>query len=281
MIENFKPQGFINKHTLCQDPQSGDFIFGFIENKLLLLKNGELPAWRDIKHLIDREKIELYEFGTFRSQACLLILPLPEALHTADQFHFRPVRFCHETLDEAFFRIAGLARQLHHWRSSHCYCGRCGTKTLDQPDERAKLCPSCQLLAYPQLYPCIIVLVTRGSQLLLARSPHFQPGIYSTLAGFIEPGESAENAVGREIQEEVKLTVKNIRYSLSQPWPFPNSLMLGFYAEYDSGEIIIDPLELEDAQWFESNRLPLLPSPFSISRLLIEKHLKEKQSALK
>jgi len=277
MIENFKPSGFISQHALCKDPRNSDLIFGFMENNLLLLKNGTLPCWDDVKQLIDKEKTEVYAFGTWKDKSCLLVRPLPETITSQNNFFFRHVRFCHETLDDAFFRIAGLGRQLHYWRSTHLYCGRCGAKMLEKIDERAKLCPHCQFIAYPQLYPCIIVLVVQGSKLLLARSPHFQPGMYSTLAGFIEPGESAENAVYREVKEEVKIAVKNIRYSLSQPWPFPNSLMLGFYAEHDSGEIDIDGLELEDAQWFEPNKLPPLPNPFSISRLLIEKHLKEKQ----
>lgn len=135
------------------------------------------------------------------------------------------------------------------------------------------LCPNCDFIAYPQLYPCIIVLVTRGRQLLLAHSPHFLQAVYSTLAGFIEPGESAEDAVKREVKEEVNLNIKNIRYIYSQPWPFPNSLMLGFLAEYEGGEIQIDHQEIEDAQWFEPENLPKLPLALSISRFLIETHL--------
>lgn len=274
MIENFKPQGFINQHTLCEDPRREDFIFSFQENNLLLLETGELPRWQDINSLIINEKSELYCFGELNQTRCLLVRDLFEKTRTHEGFHLRNIRACHETLSEPLFRLAGLARQLQYWRNTHVHCGHCGARTIDKNDERAKICPQCRTISYPQLYPCIIVLVTRGSELLLARSPHFPPGVYSTLAGFIEPGESAENAVFREIREEAGIAVKNIRYQLSQPWPFPNSLMLGFLAEYESGEIAIDRAELEDAQWFSRDRLPPLPSSLSISRFLIENYLK-------
>lgn len=277
MIENFIPSGFSGAHALCFDPQDKDLIFSFTENNLLLLQNGQLPQWQDLKPLVDKEKIELYCFGEFKQQRCLLLNQPEEALSASTNFKSHPVRFCHEILSEPYYRIAGLGRQLHYWRSTHIYCGHCGARTVDKKEERAKLCLQCQAISYPQLYPCIIVLVSRGPQLLLARSPHFQPGIYSTLAGFIEPGESAENAVCREVKEEVKISVTNIRYALSQPWPYPNSLMLGFLAEYESGEIALDPVEIEDAQWFEPTQLPKLPSPLSISRLLINKHLSSQE----
>lgn len=272
MIENFIPQGFISQHAVCMGPQDGDLVFSFRENSLLLLKTGQLPRWHDLKALVDQKKTELYCFGEFEQQRCLLLSPLGEEISAHDHFKLHSVRLCYEVLSEPFYRIAGLGRQLQYWRSTHVHCGHCGAPTVDKTDERAKLCTQCQFISYPQLYPCIIVLVTRGPELLLARSPHFQPGIYSTLAGFIEPGESAENAVYREVKEEVGISIKNIRYVLSQPWPFPNSLMLGFLAEYDSGEIGIDPIEIEDAQWFKLNHLPKLPTPLSISRLLIERY---------
>ncbi len=224
--------------------------------------------------MIVKENPELYCFGDFNGTRCLLASGLPEKATASESLHWRNIRACHDTLSEPLFRIAGLARQLQYWRSMHLHCGHCGAKTVDKTEERAKVCPQCQTISYPQLYPCIIVLVTRGPELLLARSPHFAPGVYSTLAGFIEPGESAENAVFREVQEEVGVAVHNIRYQLSQPWPFPNSLMLGFLAEYESGDIAIDRLEIEDAQWFNRDRLPPLPTALSISRRLIEMKIK-------
>ena len=136
-----------------------------------------------------------------------------------------------------------------------------------------KVCPKCDLHSYPRLSPSIIVLVEKGDEILLARSPHFPPGLYSTLAGFVEPGETAEEAVSREVFEEVGIQVKNIRYQLSQPWPFPHSLMLGFNAEYMAGEIKIDGVEIEDAHWYNINNLPKLPIYASIARWLINQFI--------
>jgi NAD+ diphosphatase len=115
----------------------------------------------------------------------------------------------------------------------------------------------------------MLALIWRKNEILLARSPHFLPGVYSILAGFVEPGETLEQTVTREIYEEVGITVKNLQYFGSQPWPFPSNLMLGFTAEYDKGELKVDPHELEDAQWFSIHHLPTLPRPQSLSRIMI------------
>jgi NAD+ diphosphatase len=143
--------------------------------------------------------------------------------------------------------------------------------------QRAKQCPQCKLVNYPRLSPSIIVAVRRGNELLLARSPRFPAGMYSVLAGFVEPGETLEQAVEREVQEEVGLTVKNICYFGSQPWPFPNSLMIGYRAEYAGGEIQIDRVEIEDAGWYTAEHLPAIPSRISIARQLIEAFIRTTQ----
>lgn len=137
-------------------------------------------------------------------------------------------------------------------------------------------CPSCQVHHYPRLSPSMIVLVTRGDELLLARSPRFVTGVYSTLAGFVEPGESVEACVAREVREEVGVEIGRIQYIASQNWPFPHSLMLGFHAEYRSGEIVPQPGEIEDARWFPLDALPPLPAPRSIARYLIDLHVARK-----
>ena len=134
-------------------------------------------------------------------------------------------------------------------------------------------------MAYPRLAPAVIMLVERGDEILLGRSPHFLPGMYSTLAGFVEPGETLEHAVAREVAEEVGVRVKDVRYFGSQPWPFPNSLMVGFRAAWESGEIVIDEREIEDAAWFTAGNLPLIPPGISIARALIDAFLRE-QGAL-
>lgn len=167
------------------------------------------------------------------------------------------------------FNAWGKAVQLLHWHKTHRYCGRCGRATIAHASDQAMVCPNCSLSWYPQISPCVIVLITRGEELLLARSPRFQEGMYSTLAGFVEPGESVETALHREIGEEVAIRVGALRYFGSQPWPFPGQLMLGFLAEYAGGEIQIDGVEISDAAWYHYRRLPLIPGPATIAGKMI------------
>ena len=168
------------------------------------------------------------------------------------------------------FALAGRGCLLMDWRKNHRFCGRCGTLTSIKPDEFAMRCPACNLLAYPRISPAVMVLVRRGNDLLLARSPHFRPGIFSALAGFVEAGETIEHCAMREVREEVGVEITNLRYFRSQPWPFPDSLMIAFFADYVGGEITPDPKEIEAAAWFSRDALPPLPDHASISRHLID-----------
>jgi NAD+ diphosphatase len=172
--------------------------------------------------------------------------------------------------DPSSYRLLVYATQIATWMRQHRFCGNCGTPMLTVSGERARECPACALRQYPRISPSMIVLVTRGHEVLLARSPRFLPGVYSTLAGFVEPGETVEECVHREVHEEVGLRVRNLRYLASQSWPFPHSLMLGFHAEYESGKIVLQPEEIEDAKWFKLTDLPDLPGRMSISRYLID-----------
>ncbi len=172
--------------------------------------------------------------------------------------------------DYPTFRMLAFADQVGTWRSNHRFCGRCGTPTQQVSGERCMRCPECGLDSYARISPSMIVLVTRGDEVLLARSPRFVTGVYSTLAGFVEPGESAEECVAREVREEVGIEVHNLHYLGSQGWPFPHSLMLGFHAEYVGGEIVPQADEIEDAAWFPIDNLPPLPMQRSIARYLID-----------
>ncbi|MGF6403165.1 NAD+ diphosphatase [Pseudomonas frederiksbergensis] len=180
--------------------------------------------------------------------------------------------------DHETFRMLGYAAQIGTWARQHRFCGACGSPTQPLANERASHCAACELHYYPRISPCMIVLVTRGDEVLLARSPGFPPGLYSTLAGFVEPGESMEECVIREIREEVGIEVSNIKYMASQSWPYPHSMMFGFHAEYSTGEIVPQPEEIEDARWFNLNALPQLSSQRSISRYLIELYLARRNS---
>ncbi|MBD9484427.1 NAD(+) diphosphatase [Pseudomonas sp. PDM14] len=172
--------------------------------------------------------------------------------------------------DYPTFRMLSFAEQVGNWSSQHQFCGRCGTRNRQVPGERCMRCPECGLDSYARISPSMIVLVTRGDEVLLARSSRFVQGMYSTLAGFVEPGESAEECVAREVREEVGVEVRNLQYLGSQSWPFPHSLMLGFHAEYAGGEIVPQPDEIEDAGWFHIEQLPPLPMGRSIARYLID-----------
>jgi NAD+ diphosphatase len=174
-------------------------------------------------------------------------------------------------LDDELFALAGRAVQLVDWNRTHRYCGACGTPTALRASERSRECPSCKLVAYPRVAPAIMALVRDGQRILLARSPHFAPGMYSALAGFVEPGESLEQCLVREVREEVGVEVARPRYFGSQSWPFPHSMMIAFVADYAGGEISPDPAEIEDAGWFDLHHLPpQLPGKISISRRLID-----------
>lgn len=174
------------------------------------------------------------------------------------------------------FRMLSYASQIGVWSREHRYCGSCGLAMQSSSEHRMRFCTACGVQQYPRISPCMIVLVTRGDEVLLGRAPRFVPGMYSCLAGFTEPGETMEGCVHREVYEETKVRVHNLRYIASQNWPFPHSMMIGFHAEYLSGEIIPQLDEIEDARWFSIDDLPMLPMQGSIARYLIDSYLHER-----
>jgi len=213
---------------------------------------------------------------------------------TPTGFKRMPLRAAMMGLGEPLMGIAGRAAQVLEWDRAHRYCGVCGTPTEPQPHERSRKCPACGHTAYPRLSPAMMVLVWRTvgggpppadhaplgaastasmginrGEVLLARSPHYVPGVYSALAGFVEPGESLEECIHREVAEEVGVTVTDLRYYGSQSWPFPHSLMVAFTARWVGGEIVKQVDEIEDANWYPLDALPKIPPRFSISGHLI------------
>ncbi len=179
--------------------------------------------------------------------------------------------------DPDTFNMLGYASQIGTWARQHRFCGSCGGPMRAFSRERAMHCAQCEVHHYPRLSPSMIVLVAREDELLLARSPRFVSGVYSTLAGFVEPGESVEQCVSREVREEVGVAVANVRYVGSQGWPFPHSLMLGFHADFAGGEIVMQPEEIEDAGWFHIDALPPLPASRSIARYLIDLYVAQRR----
>ena len=180
------------------------------------------------------------------------------------------LRELYPALGDARFLLAGRATQLVEWATTHKFCGRCATPTVRVAGERCMRCPACGLLGYPRIAPAVIVLVRRGDEALLARGARFPYAFYSTLAGFVEVGESLEDTLAREIREEVGVEVKSPRYFGSQAWPFPHSLMVGFFAEWAGGDIRADGTEILDANWYRADKLPMIPPPLSIARRLID-----------
>jgi NAD+ diphosphatase len=183
-----------------------------------------------------------------------------------------PLRSLFDMVPDELFRIAGRASEIIHWDNTSRFCGSCGKPTRLSEVERAKGCTACGLTVYPRISPAVIVAVVRDRRLLLAHSGRFPQRWYSVLAGFVEPGESLEECVKREVKEEVDIDVSDVRYFGNQPWPFPDVMMVGFTARYAGGEIRVDGKEVLDAKWCSARDLAGidLPGKVSISRKLID-----------
>lgn len=173
-------------------------------------------------------------------------------------------------VDRGLFQLAGRGVQLAEFYRSHLFCGYCGAEMHASRSEWASLCAHCRERYYPQIAPCVIVAIRRDDQILLAQHVRHRGGIHTVLAGFVEVGETLEQAVSREVLEESNIHIKNLRYVTSQPWPFPHSLMMAFMADFNYGELRADPKELLNADWYRYDQLPLLPPQGTVARRLIE-----------
>jgi len=256
-------------HRPSVTPQIGDLLFVYQENKIALTSQHRLPV-------VNQEISSLnqaYCFGYMHEQQCLLLDNDILNIDILKNYQFIEARRSHQFLEKEYFTAVGIGNHVHHFRNTHRFCGQCGALTLDKMDEQALICSSCTRVMYPKISPCAIVLITRGEEILLARSPHFLPNVMSLLAGFVGIGETVEQTVVREVKEEVSIEIGNIQYICSQPWPFPDALMLGYTAKWVSGEIKIDNHEIEQAAWFHKDNLPLLPNKMSIARYLIDRFL--------
>jgi NAD+ diphosphatase len=186
-----------------------------------------------------------------------------------EDWQFVCVRDLFVMIPEEELAIAALAVRIVRFDRTTGFCSQCGAVTRPSVSERARYCPSCSQVFYPRVSPAVIVLVQRDDRILLTRLPRFPPGMFGLVAGFVEPGENLEHALVREVHEETGISIKNIRYFGSEPWPFPDSLMIGFIADYGGGELKIDHHEIESAFWFDREHLPRIPEKLSISRTLI------------
>jgi NAD+ diphosphatase len=250
------------------------FVFG--ENKLLVKEEAErlsLPFLSSLSEL-SLQPVRTQYLGTLQGHPCYAAEVSPEAGPPCGM-SFRDLRSVYGYVDEDLFLLAGKAIQIVNWDQTHQYCGRCGSKTADLAGERAKKCPVCGFISYPRLAPAVITAVLKDNKILLIHYAAAPVNRYTIIAGFVEPGETLEECVHREVMEEVGVKVKNIRYFSSQPWPFPHSLMIGFTAEYESGEISVDGKEVSAAGWFEAHNLPQVPSKMSISREIIDWYVQQ------
>jgi NAD+ diphosphatase len=236
--------------------------------------------------LPNRAKVERWgqgpmDLGKFEGRACFAAPPL-HATDLPSALQFMSARALFAEFDEPTLHVVGMAIAVVEFETTHRFCGRCATPTEPyetaspsprRPVARERRCPNCQLVVYPRIPPAVIVLVEKDGQILLARNARFRPGMFSALAGFVEIGESFEETAMREIHEEVGIRIGELRYFGSQPWPFGHSLMIGFFAQYAGGELLVDGLEITEAAWFSRANLPLLPPKISIARKLIEAYL--------
>jgi NAD+ diphosphatase len=250
--------------------------FVFRQEQLLVideLTGIQVPQWETWAQAELPALRQLY-LGHVAQECHCYAVEVADSVQPSLGMRFQSLRSIMTLLTEELFALAGRAIQILAWDKNHQFCGRCGANMISSKVERVKQCPHCGLLNYPRIAPAIIVLISHGQQLLLSRAKHFPPGMFSVQAGFVEAGENLEEALRREILEEVGLEVQNIRYLGSQSWPFPNSLMIAFTAEYAGGELTVNHAELEAAAWYSPPNLPILPSTRSIARHLIENFLK-------
>ncbi|MDG2239576.1 MAG: NAD(+) diphosphatase [Longimicrobiales bacterium] len=255
---------------------ASDWAFAFAGSSMLLVSKADglrVPTRGEVAGLIGEPAWGVAEAAAgvprVDGRPCWA-LDLADDFEPEQGFQLVGLRAAHALVPEKLFRAAGTARQKIDWLRTHRFCSRCGTPATRHHQHEAMACPACGQLHFPRLAPAVIVLVQRGNEVLLGRSPHFTEGVYSTLAGFVEPGETLEEAVHREVEEEVGVKLTNVRYFGSQPHPFPHSLMVGFIADWVEGEIHIAEEEIEDARWFTPDDLPDLPHPMSIARALVE-----------
>jgi len=267
------PEDYVAEVAPPPEPPESALWFVFRESRLLVGEATQavaLPETRDPRALgLDSLRAPQY-LGRLRG-AHLFAAEVAGEIEPPAGWRWEGLRALFGAMDDSLFALAGRALQVVDWNRTHEFCGRCGTPTAHKPGERSRECPTCGLVVYPRIAPAVMAMVRRlPDEVLLARSPRFPPEMYSALAGFVEPGETLEQCLEREVLEEVGVRVRNLRYFASQPWPFPHSLMIAFVCDWASGEVQANPGEIEAAGWFNVRALPRLPQRISIARRLID-----------
>jgi NAD+ diphosphatase len=264
------PAGFVPAHAMPAVLPGTTLAFAYSDAKLLVGGTEDAPTVPTLAELAAAGVHGVHHYlGELAGVPCVAIVLANDAGAPAG-FRFSGLRALFFRIPEPLVALGARAFQVVEWDRTHRYCGRCGTATRDKGGERAKECPACGYVAYPRVSPAMMALVTHGRNLLLARSHRFPHGMYSALAGFVEPGETIEDCVRREVKEEVGVDVGALTYFASQSWAFPHSLMIAYTAEYAGGELVPDGTEIADVRWFAVDALPEMPPSLSIARRLID-----------
>ena len=258
-------------NTPAKRDNTAAYWFVFKKNEMMVEVKDELMKIPYLNNLEEFKltPIRIQHLGTLDGHPCYSAEVDPDTT-APEGMVFVDLRTLYHKLDEDVYLLAGRAIQVVNWDSSHQFCGICGTPTQTKEDEMAKICPECGFTSHTRLSPAVITAIIKDDKLLMAQHARTPGNMYGLIAGFVEAGETLEEAVQRETAEEVGLKVKNIKYFGSQSWPFPNSLMIGFTAQYAGGEIEVDGDEITDAKWFSKDEIPFSPSKISIAGELID-----------
>ena len=247
--------------------KSQEFYFVFQNNNVAILNQASPFNGKDIAA---DQILRQFKIGT-KATTDYSVIEVSKDFQLPTQVVFVSLKPALAVLGEALYPLVSGAYQILFWDIQHQFCGACGEATRHNANTLEKQCTVCGAIYYPRIAPSIIVRIRKDDQILMARSPHFVPGVYGLIAGFVEPGENLEEAVRREVAEEVNIKIDNIHYFGSQSWPFPNTMMIAFTADYVSGEIEIDKNEIEAAGWFDTHTIPGRPSfTYSIATKLIQ-----------
>jgi len=271
MIHEIFPHQFDNHFIITDNIAENDYILHYNEKSLLLKINGDefqLPTKKDVSDILDiTERTFLFSLNGVR---CFLVWNATRLID--DRFVYKEINSFRTLNPREIAWICIVGFQLNNWYLENKFCGKCGTKTAEKPDERAIICPNCNTVVFPKISPAIIVAILCKNKILLAHNSNFEQKRYSLVAGYVDVGETLEETVMREVKEEVGLDVKNIRYYKSQPWAFSGSMMIGFTAEADDTQPIRpDNVEITEADWFSRENLPNHPPKISIAGEMIDK----------
>lgn len=253
-------------------PDDDDLVLAIDGDAVLKPDSGWLQSWRTVVPSTQSDCGPVYVGLMDGKPVYVAEADLDSLVESTERVSLREALLM---MEDAPAEMLSTAFQVHQWWRDHRFCGRCGESTGLHPLERAKWCEPCGIPWYPRLAPCVIVVIRRDERMLLARSSRTKRHFFSLIAGFVEPGESVEEAVAREVKEETGLEVSGVRYQSSQPWPFPHQLMLGFFADYAGGELVLQEDEIAEADWFLPGDMPPVPPVTTISGALIQAMARE------